>query len=219
VIRYTFNRRTRSIELVSGEASFVVRKDRSRPFNVLSGGALIQDLSASFDVYKQSHSTRVMVMEGRIRIITPINNESRLKFGLAEVDSAREAATELHRLQQVEFDEATGALHVLPALTEDGLSQLMAWREGRIDLDGMTLGEALAEFSRYQPIAKFRYSDESLSKIRVGGYIESTHLDDFLVAVEHEFHIQHTITGTDGDTVVTLSRQRNEIIGSQARKK
>src|ERR1700742_918349 len=61
VIRYSFNRSARNIELVSGEASFVVRKDESRPFNVLSGGALIQGLNASFDIYKQSRSIRVTV--------------------------------------------------------------------------------------------------------------------------------------------------------------
>jgi ferric-dicitrate binding protein FerR (iron transport regulator) len=122
---------------VSGEASFVVRKDKSRLFNVLSGAMLIHDLSTSFDVYRKRNSTQVTVIEGRIRIIAPINKESRLKFDLAEADSAWKAAPEFHRLQQVEFDEATGTLHVLPALTEQGLAQLLAWRQGRIDLNGI----------------------------------------------------------------------------------
>jgi ferric-dicitrate binding protein FerR (iron transport regulator) len=210
-IRYTFNRSTRNIELVSGEASFVVRKDKSRPFYVLSGGVLIQDLSTSFDVYRRRDSTQVAVIEGRIRIIAPINNQSRLKFAHAEADSAwKAAAPEFHRLQQVEFDEATGTLHVLPVLTEQRLSQLLAWHQGRLDLTERTLGEALDEFSRYQPISKFSYSDKSLSEIRVGGDMGFANLDDFLAALEHEFHIHHTKTGTDGNTVVTLSRQRNK---------
>ena len=217
VIRYTFNRSIRNIELVSGEASFVVRTDKGRAFDVLSGGTLIHDLSTSFDVYKKRNSTQVTVTEGRIRIIAPINAESRLKFDLAEADSAWSAAPEYHRLQQLEFDEATGALHVLPALTEQGLAQLLAWRQGRIDLTGRTLGEALNEFSRYQPIAGFNYSDKSLSEIRVGGDMEFNHLDDFLDALEREFHIHHTITGTGGNTVITLSRQRNKTTGNHSR--
>jgi ferric-dicitrate binding protein FerR (iron transport regulator) len=218
-IRYTFNRSTRNIELVSGEASFVVRKDKSRPFYVLSGGALIQDLSTSFDVYRRRDSTQVAVIEGRIRIIAPINNPSRLKFARAEADSAWKAAPEFHKLQQMEFDEATGTLHVLPVLTEQRLSQLLAWHQGRLDLTERTVGEALDEFARYQPISKFSYSDKSLSQIRVGGDMGFTHLDDFLAALEHEFHIHHTTTGTDGNTVVTLSRQRNNITGTDPRKK
>jgi transmembrane sensor len=218
-IRYIFNRSTRNIELVSGEASFVVRKDTSRPFNVLGGGALIRDLSTSFDVYRRRNSTKVTVIQGRIRIIAPINSESRVRFDLAEADSAWKAAPEFHRLQQMEFDNATGSLHLLPALTEERLSQLLAWREGRIDLNARTLAEALEEFSRYQPIAKFIYSDKSISKIRVGGSMEFTNLDGFLAALENTFHIYHTTTGTDGNTVIILSRQRNKMSDIHPRQK
>ena len=104
-----------------------------------------------------------------------------------------------------------------PSLTEQGLAQLQTWRRGRIDLTGRTLSEALNEFSRYQPIARFNYSDKSLSEIRVGGDMEFNHLDDFLEALEREFHIHHTITGTGGNTVITLSRQRNKTSGTHPR--
>jgi ferric-dicitrate binding protein FerR (iron transport regulator) len=216
VIRYTFSRSTRNIELVSGEACFVVRTER-RPFNVLSGGALIRDLSTSFDVYKKRHSTQVTVIEGRIRIMAPLDSESRLKFDLAEADGTWKVAPEFHRLQQVEFDEATGTLSVLPVLTEQRLSQLLAWRRGRLDLTARTLPEALGEFSRYQPISRFSYSDKSFNELRVGGNMGVTNLDDFLDALEREFHIYHTKTSADGNTVVTLSRQRSKIKGNRPR--
>jgi transmembrane sensor len=206
VVRYTFNRNVRNIELLSGEASFVVRNER-RPFDVLSGGLLVHDLSTSFDVYRKRDSTQVTVIDGRIRIIAPMNQEQRRKFEIAEVNNAWERAPEFHARQQVEFHDETGALRLHPDLSEQRLSDLLAWQKGQIVLDGSTLGEALDEFSRYQRATRFSYSDRSLSGIRLTGTIESTRLDDFLTALE-ERHIHHTITRSESDTIITLSRQR-----------
>jgi transmembrane sensor len=206
-INYTFNRNTRNIELVSGEASFVVRNDR-RPFDVVSGSVLIHDLSTSFEVYQKRHSTQVTVLRGRVKVIAPINDETRGKFDLAEAESAWKRGLEIHELQQVEFDETGRALHVRPPLNEQRLAQLLEWQKGRIDLNGRTMGEALDEFSRYQPISQFTYADPSIRTIRVGGNLEFAHLDDFLAAIEHEFHVRHTIAGRDASAVVLLSRER-----------
>jgi ferric-dicitrate binding protein FerR (iron transport regulator) len=95
-------------------------------------------------------------------------------------------------------------------LTEQGLSQLLAWQTGLIDLNDRTLGEALEEFSRYQPIDNFKFQDEALRAFRgVGGEIQSTHLIDFLDGLERICHIHYTVTkGADGNTVITLSRRR-----------
>ncbi len=214
-IHYTFNRSTRNIELVSGEGSFVVRSD-GRPFDVVSRSVLIHDLSTSFDVYQKPHSTQVTVLQGRVKVIAPINDDTRGKFDLAEAESAWKAGLEIRKFQQVEFDEASQVLHVRPPLTEQRLAQLLAWQRGRIDLNDRTMGEALDEFSRYQPISQFNYSDPSIRTIRVGGNMEFASLNDFLAVIEHEFHIHHKITSTDGYAVVTLSSERGA--GSHSRK-
>ena len=207
-VHYTFSRDARNVELLAGEASFVVRRDKNRPFDVLSGDALIHDISTSFDVYKKRGSTQVTVIDGLIRVVAPIRPELRFKFDHAEANNAWKIAPEFHKLQQLEFDDATRTLRVRSDLSDLQLSQRLAWRKGRIDLTELTLGEALDEFSRYQPDTSFEYSDKSLSHIRVAGSMGSGRLDDFLYALEHEFHIRHTITKTGEDTVITLSRQR-----------
>jgi ferric-dicitrate binding protein FerR (iron transport regulator) len=209
VVRYTFNQGTRNVELVSGEASFAVNIGDHRPFDVRSGALLIHDLSTSFDAYKKIHSTIVTVVDGRVKVVAPIDGASLQKFNHAEAESAWKVAPEYHRLQQVEFDETTGMLHERSMLTEHGLSQLLAWQRGRIDLTGRTLIEALEELSRYQPIENFRFQDETLRAFRVGGELESTHLMDFLDALERLDHIHHTAKmGADGNTVITLSRRQ-----------
>ena len=207
MVRYTFNQETRNVELVSGEASFTVKSDEHRPFDVLSGGLLIHDLSTGFDIYKKTRSTLVTVTDGRVKVMAPIDNASLRKFNHVQAESAWKAAPEYHRFQQIEFDEVTGTLHERRTLTEQGLSQLLAWQTGLIDLNGRTIGEALEEFSRYQPIENFKFQDEALRALRAGGLLQSTSLNDFLDSLEPVYQIHHTVTkGADGNTVITLSR-------------
>jgi ferric-dicitrate binding protein FerR (iron transport regulator) len=127
-------------------------------------------------------------------------------LALAETDSAWKTAPEFHRLQQLEFDEATGTLLVRKDLSESRLAQILAYQRGRIDLTDRTLEEALEEFSRYQPITRFEYSDRSIGKLIVNTNLDFTDLDGLLTALQQEFKVYHTKAGTGTDTVVTLSR-------------
>jgi ferric-dicitrate binding protein FerR (iron transport regulator) len=96
-------------------------------------------------------------------------------------------------------------------LTEQGLSQLMAWQNGEIDLTGRSLNEALNEFSRYQPgEMRFNIPDREIRQLQFGGRIESGHFEDFLESLAKLHGIQHKITrGPHGETVVTLSRNHS----------
>jgi transmembrane sensor len=193
----------RYVEVLTGEASFDVRKDDGRPFDVRSGVALVRDVSTRFDVRKKRESTIVTVVEGRVKIAAPG------AAGRVGGDPWA-AAPEFHALQQVELDEVTGALRVLPDLSERQLTQLQLWEKGRIDLEGLTLGEALEEFSRYQAGVTFKFAESSIRDLRVfGGQIEANQLDAFLLWLDLRRQIHHTISrSSDGTTVVTFYRKR-----------
>jgi transmembrane sensor len=209
-IRYSFSRNTRNVEVVSGEVSFTVRSDSTRPFNVLAGDALVHDLSTSFNVYRKPDSTLVTVIDGRVRVAAPVGYDVRTKFLQSKAANTWQSAPEYKRLQQVEFDEATRQLHERHQLTEDRLAQLLAWQKGHINLNGLTVGEALNEFSRYQPIGHFKFQNQELSKILVGGSMKATNLMDFLDALDKGFAIHHRLKkGADGNSVVMLSRQEH----------
>jgi transmembrane sensor len=209
VVRYTYSRSTRNVELVSGEASFEVKGD-SRQFDVLSGRLLIHDVSTSFDVYRKNDSTLVTVIGGRVRLVGPLDGKARVAFNQGQAESYWKTAPEIHRLQQVEFGEASGKLREYHSLTEQSLAQLLAWQRGRIELTNRPLTDALQEFARYQPIQQFNIQDKDLRRLRMGGELEATHLMDFLDSLARLYGIQHTLTmGPDGQTVVTLSRPRH----------
>ena len=208
VVRYIFNRKARNVELVSGEAAFVVHSKEGRPFDVLSGGVIVHDLSTSFDVIRARHSTRVTVIEGRIRMIAPINSEARRAFELGDANGSWTTAPEFHHIQQMEFDDVTGKLRVLRELTHPQLMQHLAWQRSQIVMSGQALTDVLHEFSRHQPSVRFNLADESMSGIRLGGTLKLANVDDFLTLLEVEFDIHHTARQVNGNTVITLSRTK-----------
>lgn len=206
-IRCAFSPERRNVE-VSGEALFTVNSVDRRPFQVLGRQLIVKDLSTSFVVFTKEDSTLVTVTGGRVRVAAPIGGEARAKFRQAGVEDVPWQRTpEIHRGQQAEFFENATLLRQYPDLDEPRLRQLLAWTEGRIDLNGRTLIEALTEFSRYQPISHFKLEDRKLRELRVGGNVQFANLKDFLAALKVEFHVESKIdTDSDGMTVVTLSR-------------
>jgi len=208
-VRYVFTGSARHLEVVTGEAAFNVRHD-VRPFEVLSNNMLIRDVSTQFDVYRQGDSTLLTILEGSVKVLARSGNQTRSESSDTEPESVWKSAPEFHRLQQVEFDESSGTLYVRSPLTEQGLSQFMAWQRGEVDLTNKPLWEVLRELSRYQPTdSTFVLQDKEMRQMRLGGRLESTHMGDFLVWLEREHGIRHAVTGgSNGKTVITLSRRR-----------
>ena len=209
LVRYTFNRHTRNVELVSGEASFAVQNGDSRPFDVVGGNVLVHDLSTSFNIYKKDHSTTVTVISGHVKVVAPMNTTLINKFREGAAETAWVRAPDFYQLQQAEFDESNGLLYARRDLAKADLSQLMAWQEGLIDLNGKTLREALAEFSRYQPVGKVSIPERTLRDIRVGGIFQVANLLDFLDSLEHTRQLHHMVSkGADGYMAITVTRQQ-----------
>jgi len=206
-VRYLLNGHVRHFEVDSGEAAFSVHTE-NRPLEVGSGRLLIRDIDTRFDVYRKNSSTVVVtVLDGAIKMLARSNEG----LGSREPESAWKAAPTFRRLEQIEFDDTTGTLVARRILTERDLSQFMAWQNGEVDLTNKPLSDALQELSRYQPAdVTFAYQDKEMRRMRVGGLVGSTHLDDFLVWLEVKHGIQHKQTsGVHGEAVITLSRKRN----------
>lgn len=70
-IRVAYDERTRTIELLQGQALFKVAKDPQRPFIVDSAGTKIRAVGTQFDVYQKTLGTQVTVVEGRVALRTP----------------------------------------------------------------------------------------------------------------------------------------------------
>jgi len=207
-VRFVITESIRHLELDSGEITVTVHAD-TRPLDVGSNRLLTRDLSTEFDVYRKDGSTLVTVIQGAVKLLARANDPSKVDLSHMESESVWKSAPVFHRLVQVEFDEASGSLLVHPPMTDETLRQYLAWQQGLIDMTNKSLGEALHEFGRYQPIEKFTFQDKELRQFRVGGVLGTTHLEDFLDSLDRLYGIKHVQShDQDGQVVVTLSRRR-----------
>lgn len=158
----------RRIVLDRGEAYFNVVSDPDRPFEVLVDGSRIQDIGTEFVVRKESAQVSVAVVSGAVRIDlppalgTPAEHHSKFLRPGERIAYTREGAwTTVERID--------------PAA-------VTAWRTGMVAFDGITLGEAIAEVSRYRP-ERITLVDPTLAGTPIKGIFTIRNLDEFFLAL------------------------------------
>ncbi len=118
----------RRVHLLAGEAWFKVRHMEGRLFVVDAGGLEVVAKGTAFSVNRDSRGTSVKVTEG---VVVVRQGSS----PLVELEAGRSAEFRPgERPKPVPFVEADA----------------LAWRERKIVLDGVTLGDALAQIDRYR---------------------------------------------------------------------
>jgi len=171
---------TRHVWLDSGEAYFDVAHDKSRPFVVDAGGTKITVLGTRFSVRRDGERTRVLVAEGRVRV-------SQAGKELVLTPNGAVSATE-------------GRI-VVSQLTAARTGNQLGWREGRLVLDQMTLGQAAEEFNRYNR-RKLVIADPAAARMVIGGSFAPGNVEGFARLLEQGFGLQATMTADE----ITISR-------------
>lgn len=156
---------SRRVWLESGEAYFDIAHDPSRPFVIEAGTSRVTVLGTRFTVRRDGDSIRVLVEQGKVRV------------------SERETAVVLTRNQEA---SASAGRIVRAERSQVQTEQRMAWREGRIVFDQTTLGDAIAEFNRYNE-RKLELADPSAAGLRIGGSFAPSNVDGFVHLLEQGF--------------------------------
>lgn len=127
----------REVQLHEGEVLFDVARNPSRPFVVVAGSTRVQVLGTSFVVRAlPGEAVQVLVQEGTVEV-SRTNGEAPPSYRLvANMRAVSVAASAMVPIAVGEVPEA--AVH-----------RAIAWRDGHIDFEGETLGQAIAEFARY----------------------------------------------------------------------
>ncbi len=161
-IKTDFRYGKRSVRLVRGEAYFAVTKDPAHPFLVATPQGTIRVTGTHFDVHvvRDGHA-EVTLVEGAVTVELPGSEAAHLAPG-----------------QRLMFGPS---LRDLQDLSQSELANAMAWREGRIVLDGFTLAEAAARLSEVHGCA-ISVTREAAS-IRLGGSYPLNDLPRFLEAL------------------------------------
>lgn len=132
VIQVSFHPHQRTIRLNHGEAWFQVAKDAARPFVVEAGNVRVRAIGTAFSVRRRQGGADVIVTEGVVETWSLPGKDRILQL------FAGEAA----------FINANPAIAntIIPGVD---VERKLAWREGKVDLNGETLAEAVAEFNRF----------------------------------------------------------------------
>jgi transmembrane sensor len=137
-IEIAFNQTNRDVHLLSGKALFHAAHNAQRPFRVIVGNIVVTDIGTTFQVADDDPSGQVdvLVTQGAVRVASPA--------GQITLTTGQHA-----RFSQL----ATGAPRPRPLrMAPVDIDRILAWREGRLELDGETLDSAVADMNRHNQL-------------------------------------------------------------------
>jgi transmembrane sensor len=169
-IDVAYSRRQRHVRLISGEASFDVVKDATRPFLVSAGRTRVRAVGTSFTVSRlPAAPVEVVVREGLVDVDDPAaRGPAVLRLG------ARERAT------------VSPKAIVSKALSDAELDRRLAWEEGRLSFGGESLADAAEEYARYSDV-RIVIDDPSLRAKTIVGLFQTNDPVGFARAVGTAF--------------------------------
>jgi transmembrane sensor len=185
-VRIALSESERDIELGRGEAYFEVAHDPKRPFIVQAGRKRVIAVGTKFSVRRDQDDVEVVVTEGKVRFEDGENSAGSGEVFLTAGMVAR--ATDAGVLIQ----------HKTLPETEEQLS----WRRGVLTFRNQTLGEAVADFNRYNT-RKIIINDPAIAELKVEGNFRATHIEAFARVLEDAFPIRVT---EDSERIMLTSR-------------
>ncbi|MCJ2179818.1 FecR family protein [Novosphingobium album (ex Hu et al. 2023)] len=183
-VQVTFSKDRRLLRLVRGEASFDVAHDTARPFDVEAGDTVTRAVGTRFTIRRREDDVELTVTEGIVSVRDGTGQEARVAAG--------------HGAQ------ITPGAIAAAALDPQTIARRTAWQDRMLEFDGLTIGEAVAEFNRYRPLP-IVVADPSIASLRVGGRFGVAESDKFLGALQAGFGLK-VIERADGKVEI-LSKQ------------
>lgn len=163
----SFDKEHRDIRLLSGQAWFEVRPDRTRPFRVKARGVTTTVLGTGFDIRMIGTATSVAVRHGRVRVEAP----------------GRPGA-QVRELIAGQWATVIGGGRMQTGSEQPEL--IGAWQNGEILARRRTIGDAIAELRPWFG-GRIIITDDSLARRPISGVY---HVDDpakALVSMVHPY--------------------------------
>ncbi|HEV2561795.1 MAG TPA: FecR domain-containing protein [Rhizomicrobium sp.] len=164
-IRARMTTQERIVWLDRGEAFFHIKHDPLHPFVVMAGNHRITDLGTEFILRSESSRLQVTVVQGQVSLDTP--------------DSLSRSHAVLLTPGDAAIAEA-GKVSVAMVSTRD-LNDELSWRRGTLVFDNATLGEAAAEFNRYNR-DKIVVADPAAASMTIVGTFRTSDMKLFVQA-------------------------------------
>ena len=168
----------REVWLEKGEAYFEVRHSHDIPFTVYAGPRTITVLGTKFSIRRDGHKVIVSVAEGRVRVDEAV---AKGEAGSSAIVTTGNVAI------------AEGNSTLIASRSPENVEAALAWREGMLTFDQVTLGEAAMEFNRYNT-HKIVISDPKVASIRIGGTFRSSNVDAFARLLQDAYGLNVSVT-------------------------
>ena len=150
-LRYLHYKDERRVTLSKGEAFFKVRHDVQHPFVVRAGSGQTQVTGTQFNVWKYRDQVKVTLVEGSVLVSSEsfkMGSGYRLGPGM---QASYQAGDLEPRLNQTYANDSS-----------------LAWRNGKLVIDNLTLDQALPLINRYLD-SPLRLADASTGSVRISG--------------------------------------------------
>jgi transmembrane sensor len=173
-IDIALSRAQRHIDLAQGEAFFAVAKDADRPFVVGAGLRRAVAVGTRFSVRRDGASVRVVVTEGTVRLESDAADGRAQPTTLLPAGSIAIAGPDGVLVRSVPVAEA---------------ERILDWRDGLLSFEHATLGEAVAEFNRYNT-RKLVVADGRAAALQVAGTFQWSNTEGFVRLLERGFPVR-----------------------------
>jgi transmembrane sensor len=185
IVETRLQRSVREIYLRQGEAHFQVAHDRSRPFLVHAGDAVVQAVGTQFEVRLRSDQhVDVVVNEGRVEVRSEVDAEP----ASSGAGARALPRSHVHTLGAGQQLSASGNDYSVLPVSTHRLSSVLAWRDGAVVFDGESLSDAIAEISRYTD-TRIIVNDPQVAALRVGGRYRTADVQAFFDALQTAFPV------------------------------
>jgi transmembrane sensor len=183
-----YNTQQRHVALLSGEAFFKVARRPDWPFVVSAGDREVTALGTSFLVRRDPERLAVTLVEGKVAVNAAAQSVSEKAIASAPllVLTPGERLTYNVDTQKAKLDR--------PAI-----ERITAWQQGFVNIDDMTLAEAVEEMNRYSKLKLF--VEGPATEVRVGGVFRVTDARTLARAVA----LTHGLSMHEEDGRVVLS--------------
>jgi transmembrane sensor len=170
---------SRDVEL-SGEAYFAVQHDAKRPFRVYTRDAVSEDLGTEFSVrsYAGDSAAVVIVASGKVALWR------------ADSVNAPRQRVELTRGQMGRLDR-TGSVRVTDGVD---VRSMLAWRDGRLELEERPLADAVPELARWYDI-EITIEDTALAHVPMTASFTNQSVDEALTIIAGSLDARYERTG------------------------
>ncbi len=181
-LRVELGEQVRQLDLLRGEAFFVVAHDASRPFKVRAGDTTVVAIGTEFNVKNGSDRVVVSVVEGRVNVEPTMGSvsltllhELRPKSGLVRVSAGEQTV-------------ARGA-GIEPAVQLSDAVATTSWQTGRLAFRLQPLRYVLEDVNRYAP-KPLVVEDERVAGLLFSGTVMGNNVMGWVASIESAFDLR-----------------------------